>query len=73
MFSNLSTILKKLINSFLTPRFKFWYFDYDKKFIKNKKKTFIFNLLSRVWFFPINIMSRYWHNITEQDNHSYKK
>lgn len=73
MFSNLSTTLKKLINSFLTPRFKFWYFDYDKKFIKNKKKTFIFNLLSRVWFFPINIMSRYWHNITEQDNHSYKK
>ena len=72
---NLTTLIliKKTINTFLTPKIKFFYYNYDKKFIKNKKNRIIFNILGRIWFIPINIMSRYWHNIIEGDNHNYKK
>jgi len=70
---NLLLYIKKFKNTFCTPKVKFWYYDYDQKFVKNKKNKIIYNLLSRIWFFPINIMSRYWHNISEGDNHNYKK
>ena len=70
---NLLLYIKKFKNTFCTPKVKFWYYDYDQKFVKNKKNKIIYNLLSRIWFFPINIMSRYWHNISEGDSHNYEK
>jgi SAM-dependent methyltransferase len=75
MNNNLLIFIKKVINTFLTPRFRFCYYDYDKKFVKNKKNKIIFNILSRLWFFPVNIMSRYWYNVSEKNNHkhNYKK
>tara|TARA_Y100000389_G_C17451524_1_gene515153 strand:+ start:1402 stop:2136 length:735 start_codon:yes stop_codon:yes gene_type:complete len=66
-------LIKKIINTFLTPKIKFFYYNYDKKFIKNNKNRIVYNILGRIWFFPINIMSRYWHNIIQEDNHNYKK
>ena len=70
---NIVLFLKKVLNTFLTPRYKFWYFDYDRKFVKIKKNQILFNLLSRIWFLPIDIQARYWHNITIKDNHNYHK
>jgi SAM-dependent methyltransferase len=72
MFLNLLVFLKKIKNTFCTPRFKFWYYDYDKKFIRNKD-LFLFKLLCKLWFFPVNTYSKYWHNIGVNGNHNYKK
>ena len=71
MAFNLLVFLKKIKNTFLTPRFKFWYYDYDKKFIKNKD-LFLFKLLSKLWFFPVNTYSKYWYSIGAKGNHNYK-
>jgi SAM-dependent methyltransferase len=71
MSFNLLVFLKKNKNTFCTPRFKTWYYDYDKKFIKNKD-FFLFKLLSKFWFFPVNTYSKYWHNIGEKGSHNYK-
>ena len=56
---NIVLFLKKVLNTFLTPRYKFWYFDYDRKFVKSKKNQILFNLLSTRIGIPEFIINRY--------------
>lgn len=69
MSLNITVYLKKIKNTFLTPRFKSWYYDYDKKFIK-KSNSFLFRLLSKFWFFPIEVYSKYWYESGKIGNHN---
>jgi SAM-dependent methyltransferase len=68
---NIALFLKKIKNTFFTPRYKKFYRNYDSYFVKNKKKKFIFNIFSRIWFIPIDVQARYWHSVTKKDPHNY--
>ena len=63
---------KKIKNTFLTPKWKSVYFNFDKKFTKNKKNNFFYLVLSKFWFLPYDIQNRYWHTADEKSRHSYK-
>ena len=61
-------LIKKTINTFLTPKYNFFYFNVDKKYLKKKKpnKNF-FYFFSKLWFIPSIENSRYWMNVKLDD------
>jgi SAM-dependent methyltransferase len=58
-------IIKKIFNTFLTPRYYTFYLNLDKN-INNKNK--IFNLFSKLWFVPSINHLKYWYNVKGTDN-----
>jgi SAM-dependent methyltransferase len=58
-------VIKKIFNTFLTPRYYKFYINI-KKNINNKNK--FFNLLSRLWFVPSVNDLKYWRNVKSTDN-----
>ena len=67
-----STFLKKIKNTFLTPRWNSVYKRYDEKFTYNNRNKIFYLILNNIWFSPYNIMSRYWHNASEKSVHSFQ-
>jgi SAM-dependent methyltransferase len=68
----LIVFLKKIKNTFFTPRWNYIFLNYDKNFSKSNKKKFFFLFLSKIWFMPYDIQSRYWHSADEKSRHSFK-
>lgn len=68
---NIGQFLRKIQNTFFTPRYEKFYRNYDNYFVKNKKQRFIFNILSRIWFIPVDVQARYWHNVKKKSPHNY--
>ena len=64
----INILIKKTINTFLTPRYNLFYFNVDKKYLKKKKpnKNF-FYFFSKLWFIPSIENSRYWMNVKLDD------
>ena len=69
---NFIIYLKKIKNTFLTPRWNNIYSNFDNIFLKNKRNKHFFWFLNKFWFLPYEINSRYWHTANENSNHSYK-
>ena len=67
-----STFLKKIKNTFLTPRWNSVYKRYDEKFTSNNRNKIFYLILNNIWFSPYNIMSRYWHNASKKSVHSFQ-
>ena len=63
--------LKKIKNTFLTPRWNTVYSNFDNFFLKTKKNKYFFWFLSKFWFLPYDINLRYWHTANENSNHAY--
>ena len=68
----LLVFLKKVKNTFFTPRWNYIFLKYDKNFSKSTKNKFLFLFLSKIWFMPYDIQSRYWHSADERSRHSFK-
>jgi SAM-dependent methyltransferase len=62
--SNIITIIKKIFNTFLTPRYYKIYLKINKK-IKNKNR--FFNIFSKLWFLPSVQNLQYWHKVKNID------
>jgi SAM-dependent methyltransferase len=60
---------KKIINTFLTPRWRYIYKNFNSRFVKNKKNNILFYILSKFWFMPHDYTYRYWHNANIYSNH----
>ena len=69
---NFIIYLKKIKNTFLTPRWNNIYSNFDYTFLKNKRNKYFFWFLSKFWFLPYDMHSRYWHTANENSNHSYQ-
>jgi SAM-dependent methyltransferase len=61
-------LIKKIINTFLTPRWKHVYKNFNIDFVK-KKKNFIFYILSKFWFMPHDYTYQYWHKANIYSKH----
>lgn len=60
--------VKKIINTFLTPRWKHVYKNFNIDFVK-KKKNFLFYILSKFWFMPHDHTYQYWHKANIYTKH----
>ena len=61
-------LVKKIINTFLTPRWKHVYKNFNIDFVK-KKKNFLFYILSKFWFMPHDYTYQYWHKASIYTKH----
>jgi SAM-dependent methyltransferase len=61
-------LIKKIINTFLTPRWKHVYKNFNIDFVK-KKKNFLFYILSKFWFMPHDYTYQYWHKANIYSKH----
>ena len=68
----LSIFLKKIKNTFLTPRWNYIYLDYDNNFTKNNSNRLLFLILNKFWFLPYDVQSRYWHHANKKSRHSFE-
>jgi len=71
-YFNLLIFFKKIINTFLTPRWGGVYASYNKNFAKNLKNKKLFWLFSKFWFLPYDLSVRYWHNADINSLHYFK-
>jgi len=69
---NFIIYLKKIKNTFLTPRWNTIYNNFDNSFLKNNRNKYFFWFLNKFWFLPYDTRSRYWHTADENTKHSYK-
>jgi SAM-dependent methyltransferase len=67
--TSLIIFLKKVKNTFLTPRWNTIYSSFDKIFSKNKQNKLLFWFLDKFWFFPYDLQARYWHNADYNSRH----
>ena len=67
--TSLIIFLKKVKNTFLTPRWNTIYSSFDKIFSKNKKNKLLFWFLDKFWFFPYDLQAHYWHNADYDSRH----
>lgn len=63
--------IKKIINTFLTPTWDNIYKNFNNSFVKNKKKNYLFYILSKFWFLPHDYTYRYWHRANISSKHYY--
>jgi SAM-dependent methyltransferase len=58
-------MIKKIFNTFLTPRYYMFYLNLNKH-IKNKNR--FFKLFSKLWFVPSIDHLKYWYDVKSTDN-----
>jgi SAM-dependent methyltransferase len=63
--------IKKIINSFLTPKWKNVYNDFNSSFVKSNNKKILFYILSKFWFLPHDYTYRYWYRANISSKHYY--
>ena len=65
--------IKKIIYTFLTPRWVNVYKNFNRNFVKNDDKKILFYIFSKFWFMPHTYVYKYWHKANISSKHYYRE